>query len=134
MAPPSNGGPPNDGGERRTRNVGPAGRLVQELGSQALPADDLVDLARKIYVQVLLKVRYAASGERVDRAINMAITCRVLSLRCGFHFDQAEVQMLLDGVEHPDPIAEAALGADLPDMPAKSAEEPTPAPKPKAAG
>jgi len=70
--------------------------LARELLSANFDADDLPNLARKIYVSCLLKVHAVGGRANAGKAIALSVTGSVLKQLVGMHFTTVDVQSLLD--------------------------------------
>ncbi len=81
--------------------------FVQQMASREFVAEDIVALARTIYVHVLLRARQAAGGHRMSRDMILGLTGRVLTQMVGFSFDARDVADLLDEADAPPAQADA---------------------------
>ncbi len=80
--------------------------FLQQMASREFVAEDIVALARTIYVHVLLRARQSAGGHRMSRDMILALTGRVLTQMVGFYFDANDVADLLDETDAPAAQAE----------------------------
>ncbi|MCK6441629.1 hypothetical protein [Elstera cyanobacteriorum] len=75
--------------------------FLQQMASKEFVAEDLVALARTVYVHVLLRARQSAGGHRMSRELILGLTGRVLTQMVGFYLDAADVSDLLDEADGP---------------------------------
>ncbi len=80
--------------------------FLQQMASREFVAEDIVALARTIYVHVLLRARQSSGGHRMSRDMILAFTGRVLTQMVGFYFDASDVADLLDEADAPPAQAE----------------------------
>jgi len=70
--------------------------FLQQMASKEFVAEDIVALARTVYVHVLLRARQSSGGHRMSRDLVLALTGRVLTQMVGFYLDAGDVADLLD--------------------------------------
>lgn len=70
--------------------------FLQQMASREFVAEDIVALARTVYVHVLLRARQSSGGHRMSRELILALTGRVLTQMVGFYLDANDVADLLD--------------------------------------
>ncbi len=70
--------------------------FLQQMASKEFVAEDIVALARTVYVHVLLRARQSAGGHRMSRELILGLTGKVLTQMVGFYLDAADVSDLLD--------------------------------------
>jgi hypothetical protein len=70
--------------------------FLQQMASKEFVAEDIVALARTVYVHVLLRARQSSGGHRMSRDLVLALTGRVLTQMVGFYLDASDVADLLD--------------------------------------
>jgi hypothetical protein len=87
--------------------------LARELLSANYDADDLPNLARKVYVSCLLKVHAVGGRANAAKSIALSVTGNVLKQLVGMHFTALDVQSLLDEQEGGSKPAEPRTTASL---------------------
>lgn len=70
--------------------------FLQQMASKEFVAEDIVALARTVYVHVLLRARQSSGGHRMSRDMILGLTGRVLTQMVGFYLDASDVAELLD--------------------------------------
>lgn len=74
--------------------------LAARLAADSYEADDIVNLARNIYVRALLRVHSLAGRNLSAKTIALAVTAQVLRQQVGFYFTAEEVRKLMEDEEN----------------------------------
>lgn len=73
--------------------------LAARLAADSYEADDIVNLARNIYVRALLRVHALAGRNLSAKTIALSVTAQVLRQQVGFYFTAEEVRKLMEDEE-----------------------------------
>ncbi|WP_156995256.1 hypothetical protein [Elstera litoralis] len=108
--------------------------FIQQMASKEFVAEDMVALARTVYVHVLLRARQSSEGHRMSRDLILGLTGRVLTQMVGFYLDASDVADLLDEADAPAAKGGEEAEADAPSDPMEARRKRLAAAKQKSGG